>query len=176
MRSHRRSANGRHGRSQPEPAGSERRAADDAAVEPPPPADPLAPFLEHFAVFEEFFSYYLATRCDLWRSRVRTFLFYGVLTAVAAIMASAGLVTATVLLFCGTAAALTDACGTRAWVGNVVVGGAVASVFLGGGYYWARRRSAAERRHLIEKYERRKQNERAELGTDVAECAAETDD
>jgi hypothetical protein len=136
----------------------------------------LAPILAHLTELGEFLRYYLATRLDKWRVGVRTAVFYSFVGVVAAIVAATSLAVATILVLHGASAAVGELCGKQFWLGEIIVGGALLGMALSGGWLWARRRAAADLQRIIDRYERQRQSEREDLGTDVAERAARQDD
>lgn len=140
------------------------------------PADPLAPIVVHLTELVEFLKYYLATRLDKWRMGFRAALYYSFLGVALAIVAATTLVAATIFVLRGASAAVAISIGQQNWLGEMVIGGAILGLACSGGWFWARWRIAADLRTIIERYERQKQSEREDLGTDVSERAARQND
>jgi hypothetical protein len=163
------STNGKRGSSTegapgPQP-GAPRTAFDDT------PADPLAPLMAHLKELIEYAGFYAAVRIDKLRVSLAQGLFYAVLGFVGLLAGATAVIAAVVMLLDGLATGLGVLLGGRVWLGQLIVGFVLLAGGGAGAWYFIRRQLGALRGRIREKYEQRKQDERAAFGTDIARRA-----
>lgn len=134
---------------------------------------PLGPLAENIDALREFGAYYLETRLDGMRLRLRRAAMATVVGLIAGAAAVTGLITAVVLLLTGAAGALTVAFGGRVWAGNLAVGGGVVLIVAVG--LWALKTylASSARRRTVEKYEHQRDQQRARCGRHASGPVAE---
>lgn len=119
----------------------------------------------------EYAGYYIAANVDRLRLTGRSFLMWGILSVVVGATVVSIVVAASVLLVVSLSTGLGRLLGGRIWLGQLIVSGTILLLASGGVWLalWISLRKY--QRMLVEKYERRKQKERTEYGTDVEERA-----
>ncbi|HWB53572.1 MAG TPA: hypothetical protein VG722_05245 [Tepidisphaeraceae bacterium] len=134
-------------------------------------ADAIARVRRHWEEVCEFFSHYVSVKIDRLMLSVKMLVVYAALGTLAMIGLAALLITAAVQICYGLAHLLTAAFGGRLWLGELVTGVIiwllmVAVVFLGI-MTWVRK----SRRTTLEKYEKRRAQQRSDFGHDAQERA-----
>jgi hypothetical protein len=137
-----------------------------------PGEHPLDPLLKHAAELREYGLDYLSARRDEFKSAARRLLLRAAAVFAAFLAVLTLLAAGIVLCLNGLAAILSAAWGKEAGWGQVVVGAGALTVLAAacaiGAWQWNR----VARKKVREKYEHRHQNQRATVGTDVAQRAA----
>jgi hypothetical protein len=132
----------------------------------------LAPLKAALAELREYADYYLAARVDGVKASVRRIAALAIVGVLAAVVLLSALAASTVLVITGMARGLAVLAGGRVWLGELAVGGAILVLFTiavaGGLRLW----SASQRRKTQQKYERRRNEQRARFGRDAAQRAA----
>jgi hypothetical protein len=154
-------------------AGAAATTANDESETPPPPADSFRQAMEQVGELKEYASHFLAAKIDGVKLSARKAAIYGALGVIALLAASTMLVTAVVLLLYGLAQAIAALLGGRMWAGNLIVGILVLSVTGVGAWLFVRRIFNASRKATVDRYERRLQRQRVQLGSDAAQRSAE---
>ena len=138
------------------------------------PADALREASAHFAELKEYATYYLAAKVDGIKVTVRNIGLYAALGLVGAIIGTAVLVTAGVMLLLGLAGAIGAIFDPdKPWVGHLVVSLLVIGGVVGGALFFMKRLTKTGRQQTIQKYESRAQQQRVQFGRDVHERAGE---
>lgn len=151
-----------------------RASAEERATSTPP--DPLAGLTRSLAELQEFAAVYVAARLDRIKLAARQALVWAVLGIAGGIVAIAALIAATVMLLEGMALALAELLGGRVWAGYLIVATVVLVAATTVVFAALGKIGRASRQKTIDKYERRRQAERATYGTDVAQRARRTTD
>ena len=152
-------------------AGPRPDAGASDAAEPATPPDPLAGLTRSLAELREFAAVYVAARLDRLQVGARQALVWAALGIAGGVVGAAMLIAATVMLLEGLALGLAELLGGRVWAGNLIVATVVLAAAAATIYRVLGRFTAASRQRTIEKYERRRQSERATYGIDVAQRA-----
>lgn len=152
--------------------GAAGRAGQEQPKRWPDDSHPLAPLIENIAQLREFAAYYLSTRVDAVKLRLRRAAFAVALGLVGVVTAAAGLVMAVVLFLLGAARGLEALLGGRAWAGDLIVGGAVIVGAVVVSYLVARILAKSSRRQTVERYERQRSAQRARFGRDASDRVA----
>jgi hypothetical protein len=151
-------------------AGSGIPGAGGAA--PEPGVEAAKRLVNDLKALSSYASHYAMAKADSVKLSVRQAAIATVLGLVAALVLSAVLVVAVVQLLTGAASGLATLLGDRLWAANLIVGASVLvlmalAVWLG--LSWMKKSSL---RSTVEKYEQRKQEQRAQFGRDVSQRAA----
>lgn len=144
----------------------------NAAEQPP---DPLAPLLFHLAELREYLGLYCAAQIDQWRITAEGIALKTVFGFVGALFGMTAAIVAVALLVNGLAIGIGLLCGGQVWLGQIIVGGTLMLITFGGLFSVMRWLSVIEHRRVVNKYETRKQRERAIFGTDARERATRSD-
>jgi hypothetical protein len=146
-------------------------------IDPPepelPPAQAVRDSLAAFAELREYASYYVTAWFDRVRFTLRRAGFLAVVGAMALVAGCTIIVTSSVLVCVGLAQGIAAALGGRAWAGNLIVGLSLLALAGAGTWFGWSRLSAAFRRKMVQKYELRQRQQRADFGHDVEERAHE---
>lgn len=132
-------------------------------------AELFAPLMLHFQELLEYVSYYLSAQSDLVRAKVRRLALYTVLGIIGAIAVATTLVVAVVLVLVGIAGGLGELFANRPWAGSLATGCILLAVAFGSLKLVLPQWVAQSRRKVKEKYDRRRQTQRARFGHDVDE-------
>jgi hypothetical protein len=134
--------------------------------------DPLAPLKKHAAELTEYLSCYLSVQSDSIKSSIRSLGIYAALGFVGAIALVAMIAKAMTLVLSGAAAGLGELFGDRLWAGELVTGVAVFLILAITIFIVMRKLTNSSRQKAIDKYEQRRQTERAKFGHDYQQRAA----
>jgi len=137
----------------------------------PPAQNPLEPLLKSLGEMREYVSYYLTTSADSVKLSIRNAVLYGVLGLLGLIVGAALLVTAAVLVLQGIANGLTILFDGRAWAGQLTTGMVVLVLAALVTWFGLKRLMNSSRQKTIEKYEHRRNQQRAAFGHDVHDKA-----
>jgi membrane protein implicated in regulation of membrane protease activity len=132
-----------------------------------------AAILGRIGELREYALYYVAANIDRLRLSARAAVVWCVLAVVASLIAVSIVATASVLLVVSLSTGVGELMGARTWLGQLVVSAAILLAASGGVWLVLRRRLNNYRRTIVEKYELRKEEERAEYGTSVEQRAKE---
>jgi hypothetical protein len=150
-------------------------AADATQRQATPGPHPLDPLIASLKALQAYVSYYLAIRTESLKVKIRQAALMAAM-GLLGLLAGAGLVIyAVVLLLSGIAEGLTVLFGNRAWAGDLLTGGLFLAIVFGGMYAGMRIWTKISWRKTEEKYERRRNQQRADLGRDVHETAEARD-
>jgi hypothetical protein len=136
-------------------------------------ADVWAGIATHCRELGEYASLYIAANVDQVRLSARTAALWTVLGVALGLIALSLIVVSSALFLVGLSNGAAQLFGGRVWLGQTVVGLVILAASAGGIWLFVRRKVSAYRIALKKKYERRKQNEQAEYGTNVAERAGQ---
>lgn len=142
--------------------GSESRPSSSAA-------ELFAPLMAHLHEFLEYAAYYLAARTDLVRAQVRKVALYAVLGIVGAAALITTLVVAVVMVLIGIAGGLGELLADRPWAGSLLTGCILLAIAFGSVRLMLPQWLVTSRRKVKEKYDRRRQTQRARFGHDINE-------
>ncbi|MCE9606018.1 MAG: phage holin family protein [Planctomycetia bacterium] len=159
------------------PGGAERKPFGEAPHEAPPhgtasygtAAELFAPLMAHFEELREYIAYYFAAQTDLVRAKVRKLVLYALLAVAGATALLTTLVVAVVMVLIGIAGGLGELIAHRPWAGSLVTGGVLLAVAFGTVRLVLPQWLLTSRRKIKEKYDRRRQTQRARFGHDVDE-------
>jgi len=132
-------------------------------------AELFAPLVAHFRELLEYASYYFSARADLVKSKVRRLALYAAVGLIAALAGATVLVVALVMMLVGVAGGLAELMGNRPWAGNLATGALIAAVVFGSLRLLMPQWLVNSRRQTKDKYDRRRQTQRARFGHDVDE-------
>jgi len=136
------------------------------------PGEAARDLSRHLAELQSHVKYFLSAKLDGFKLSARNAVLYAILGAVGLIAFCAMVVTAVVLLMGGLAGAVAAMFDASPWVGNLIVG-IIALLLIGsGGIFgmsWFTKKSRAK---TVHKYERKRQDQRAQFGRDVGDRAA----
>src|SRR5262245_50718188 len=135
------------------------------------PDEAWAAIVARIGELREYAGYYIAANVDRLRLIGRSTLMWGILGIVIGAIVVSVVIAASVLLVVSLSTGLGQLLGGRVWVGQLLTSGTILAIASGGVWLalWISLRKY--QRMLIEKYERRKQEERTDYGTDVEERA-----
>ena len=155
-----------------EEAKSDRTDRSDRA--PADEADAVwAEIVARWSELREYAGYYIAANIDRFRLNYRAALMWAILGIVAGVIAVSVVAAAGVLLVVSLSTGVSQLLGGRVWLGQLVLSVAILIAATGGVWLVLHRRLRNYHRALVTKYERRKQQERTEYGTDVEQRAKE---
>jgi hypothetical protein len=127
----------------------------------------------NLAELKEYTAYLLAAKKDAWMSGIKKIAIFAVLGFLGAIVGIAILATAGVLLANGIADAFTALFGGRLWAGELVAAVLLLGLVFGGGWFMMKKLTNSWRKATVDKYERRRQEQKARFGRDVKQAARE---
>ncbi len=127
----------------------------------------------NIAELKEYTSYLLAAKKDAWMSSIKKIAIYAVLGLLGAVVGIAFLATGAVLLANGIADAFTAIFGGRAWAGELVAAALILGLVFGGGWFMMKKLTNSWRKATVDKYERRRQEQKARFGRNVRDAARE---
>ena len=134
------------------------------------PADALREGLARLAEVREYAAYLIAAKLDAIKATGLNVLFYAIAGILGLVAGAAFAGTAAVLLLLGIAHGLGELF-HHAWIGEVVVAGAVLGGIAGGLFFGLTWLPRIMRKQLVSKYEARQRQQRSEFGRDVAQQA-----
>jgi hypothetical protein len=134
-------------------------------------ADAFAAISTRWSELREYASFYIAANVDQLRLSARTTAMWAILGIVVALVASSIVAAGSVLFVIGLSNAVGHLLDGRIWLGQLLVGLVILAAASVGVWFVVDRQVRAYRRAMKMKYELRKQNERAEYGTDIEERA-----
>ena len=135
------------------------------------PDEAWAAIIARIGELREYAGYYVAANVDRLRLIGRSALMWGILGVVIGAIGVSIVIAASVMLVVSLSTGLGQLLDGRIWLGQLIVSAAIL-LFASGGVWLALWISLRKyQRMLIQKYERRKQEERTEYGTDVEERA-----
>ena len=149
------------------------RASTVPGEQEPSPEEALRRLLQQLEELRAYSTHFVSAKVDGFISSARQLLVWAVL-GVVGLVALAGLVVTTIVLFLsGAAAGLGLLFGGRLWLGQLVVGGGLLALLtlsiLIGLRTWQRR----SRQHKVQQYDERQLQQRAAFGRSVADRATE---
>jgi hypothetical protein len=135
--------------------------------------DVWAEVVARWSELREYAGYYVAANIDRLRLTGRTALTWSILGIVLGLVAVSIVAAASVLLIVSLSTGVAQLFGGRIWVGQLVVSTVILLAASGGVWFVLRRSLRKYHRELVTKYERRREQERTEYGTDVEQRAKE---
>ena len=145
------------------------RPASNGTPHEPHPLDGLRAALHEITTY---LSYYITVQTDRLMLSTRQSLLYAGLGVLGGITAAAGLVVAVVQILTGVSEGISILLGGRVWAGNLITGAIVIGTTVIAVSVLISRITGSSRRQRMEKYERIQDQQRADLGIDVAQRAA----
>jgi uncharacterized membrane protein len=149
------------------------QAGGDASANGTP--HPIDDLFKHLAEVREYALLYLESRKDQIRVRIQKGILFAGLGLVALAVAATALIVSVVLLIGGIAGGVAWLLGARPWLGQLITGTVVLGGTALGMWLLARRLTAASRRHLTEKYERKRRELRERFGRQASPEATRGD-
>ncbi len=131
------------------------------------PTDAFRDAANQFAELKDYLSYYLAAKSDGIKTSIRNLGLYAALGIVSLIALSSIIVTACALLIFGVARGFTWLFNGHRALGYTTTGILVLAVIFGGAFLGMSILTKSSRKRTVEKYEQRKEQQRAKFGTDV---------
>jgi hypothetical protein len=116
--------------------------------------------------------HYLAVRVDAATARMRRIVLWTLAGVVVAVAGLTAIIVAVVMVLAGLARGVGLLLGGEDWAGLLVIGVGVLGLVAATGYFSVRALSYRWARAAREKYEQRREKERAELGSDIFQQAA----
>ena len=141
--------------------------ADDGYGQPPLPGDAFHDIGPRIAELLEYINYYVSAKIDSYKAMARKAGLFAAIGVVGLLALSAFVVMTIVLLCVGVAQGLTALFGGHAWLGNLVTGILFLAILAGVICIGYGRLTRSSRERTKAKYDRRKQQQRAQFGTDV---------
>ncbi|HVW00382.1 MAG TPA: hypothetical protein VHB77_08580 [Planctomycetaceae bacterium] len=145
------------------------RTASNGARPEPHPLDPLRAALHELTTY---LGYYITVQTDRLMLGTKQTLMSAGLGVLAGVTGAAALVVAVVQILYGISEGIAILLGGRVWAGNLITGVVVIGATLIAVRLVISRMTGESRRQRMEKYERIQDQQRAELGIDVAQRAA----
>lgn len=135
------------------------------------PADALKDLMRQVAELRSHIGYFLSAKRDGIIVSLRNAGVYAALGLVGLIVVAGMLVTAVVLLLAGLAGAISAMFDAPAWVGQLIIGALVLAGMGGGVWFGLSWMTGKWRKRTVNKYERKRSDQRAEFGHDVHDRA-----
>ena len=134
---------------------------------------PYQPLLDDLSSLREYAAYYVSARIDGVKHSVRRALLWAAVGLMGMVAGAVVLISAIVFVLDGISAGLAALLGGRRWAGDLITG----SVILGGialvGYLAIHGWIHSSWHKTVEKYDRRRDQERGQFGHDVGQRAAQ---
>ncbi len=137
------------------------------------PDEVWAEIVARWGELREYAGYYVAANIDRLRLTGCAAVMWSILGLVVGLIAVSIVAAASVLLVVSLATGLGELMGGRIWLGQLVVSAAILIAASGGVWFVLRRSLRNYQRTIVQKYELRKEEERAEYGTNVEQRAKE---
>jgi hypothetical protein len=155
-------SNGSRGRTEAQDAPSR----DDAAH-----GTPFRSVVQDARALYAYAIHYLAAQLDAAGARVRRIVLWTLAAIVTAVAGLTAIIVAVVMVLTGLARGVGLLLGGEDWAGLLVIGTGILGLIAAAGYFsiraWSHRRAQTTR----ERYERRREKERSEFGTDTVQRA-----
>ena len=137
----------------------------------PLPGDAFHDIGPRLAELREYVNFFVSARIDAYKATARKAGLYAAIGVVGLLALSTFIITTMVLLCVGVAQMFTALFGGRAWAGNLLTAILFLALIAGAILIGYRRFTGSSRERTMAKYAKRKQQQRAQFGTDVQERA-----
>lgn len=146
---------------------------DRAQHRPEPSPHPLDGVMRRLTEMREYLLDYLEARGDAFKLRARQTALRAALGVLAMVGLVAAIAYATIMILSGTAGGIGAALGGRLWAGQLITGLALLVFLALAAWLGIRRVNETSRRSTIDKYESKHLQQRARVGEDIRQRAAD---